>query len=64
MTTLKIEIKTESEEGANALLQHVFKEITDRDYENSELEFHALPEQGWLKVTDGRLKGAYRWCKE
>ncbi len=64
MTTLRIEIETENEDGALALLQHVFKEITDIDYENSELEFNAKPQQGWLKIDRGNFKGAYRWCKE
>ena len=64
MTTLKVEIEADSEEGIYPLLQHVFKELTEIDYYNSDIEDNSIPEDGWLKIKSGRFKGAYRWAKE
>lgn len=61
--TLKIEIETEEDEKIYSLLEHVFKEITDREYINSEIENEYIIDKGWLVVNTEPFKGRYRWAK-
>ena len=62
--TLKIEIETEEEDKIYSLLQHVFKEITDIDYKNHEIENGYTTEEGWLVINTEPFKGKYRWAKD
>lgn len=61
---LTIELETSSEKDLFPLLTHVFKEITEIDYKNHDLEYNASMENGWLKVSGARQKGKYRWYKD
>ena len=60
MSKIQIEIETPNEEGLYILLQHVFREITEIDYENYEFENIAKPTDNWLTVGE---KGRYKWTK-
>lgn len=64
MAILKLEIETETEEGIYPLLQHVFREITEANYTNHDIEYNAAPSDGWLRIDSQKFKGAYRWAKE
>lgn len=64
MATLKLEIETETEEGIYPLLQHVFREITEANYTNFEVEHNSKSDGKWMKIESKQLKGAYRWGKE
>jgi hypothetical protein len=61
MKSLKIEIETPNEEGLYQMLQHVYREITECDYKNIDVENNCKPIEDWLAVAD---KGRYRWIKE
>jgi len=63
-SSLKIEIKTESEAGVYDLLKHVFKEITEDNYKDSDVEFNSKPENNWLVINSNNVKGKYYWTKE
>lgn len=61
--TITISLETENEEELYPLLNHVFREITERDYKNYEVEFGSKPDGEWLEVMGQRIKGRYRWNK-
>lgn len=62
--TLTIQIETDQEEELYPLLRHVFKEITECDYKNFEIESNSSIREGWLEIMADRLKGKYRWQKD
>jgi hypothetical protein len=60
MAKLQIEIETEDEKGLYSLLDHVYKEITDKNYYNYDIEYSCQPYEDWLVIND---KGRYKWSK-
>jgi len=65
-STLKIEIETEKVEEIFPLLQHVFREITEHDYSNPDVDLTSYidgEDWKWLVIPDGKLKGRYYWNK-
>jgi len=63
--TLKIEIKSDTEEGVQLLFQHIFREITEgKNYTNSNIDHNSRIENNeWLVIENKKLKGKYYWTK-
>lgn len=60
MCKLSIEIETQDEQDMYKLFMHVFREITERDYRNNDLEARAQTNGQWLEVLE---TGRYQWTK-
>lgn len=62
MHTMTITVQAETEEELYPLLNHAFREATEIDYRNYDVEINGKYNDGWLEVM-GKLKGKYKWAK-